>query len=114
MAGSRTKSGHPILVGGPQTSYFYPELLLEIDLHGGGYDARGVTFPGLGPWVVIGRSRSYAWTATAGGSDLTDQRAELLCEPDGSAPSLQSVHYRYDGQCVAMTRPDASSAIDGD
>ncbi len=107
LAGSRTQSGHPILVGGPQSSYFAPELLLEMELHGGGYDSRGITFPGLGPWVVIGRSRTYAWTATAGGSDLTDERIEQLCEPDGSAPTRTSTHYAFDGQCLPMTRPDA-------
>jgi acyl-homoserine lactone acylase PvdQ len=105
VAGDHTASGHPILVGGPQSSYFSPELLFEMELRGGGYDARGITFPGLGPWVVIGRSRSYAWTATAGHSDLTDQRVELLCEPDGSAPTKMSMHYEFDGQCLPMTRP---------
>jgi acyl-homoserine lactone acylase PvdQ len=106
LAGDRTASGHPILVGGPQSSYFAPELLFEMELHGGGFDARGITFPGLGPWVVIGRSRTYAWTATAGGSDLTDERIEQLCEPDGAAPTRTSTHYVFDGRCVAMTRPD--------
>ena len=109
LDGSRTKSGHPILVGGPQSSYFAPELLFEMELHGGGYDARGITFPGLGPWVVIGRSRSYAWTATAGGSDLSDERVEQLCEPDGSPPTETSTHYVFDGACRAMTRPDTAA-----
>ena len=106
VSAERSKSGHPILVGGPQSSYFSPELLFEMDLHGGGYNARGITFPGLGPWVVIGRSRSYAWTATAGGSDVSDERVERLCETDGSAPTTDSTHYVFDGQCRAMTRPD--------
>lgn len=106
LSGERTASGHPILVGGPQSSYFAPELLFEMELQGGGYDARGITFPGLGPWVVIGRGRGFAWTATAGGSDLADQRVERLCEPDGSAPTEASLHYVHDGSCVAMTRPD--------
>lgn len=107
VTGEHTASGHPILVGGPQSSYFAPQLLFQMELSGGGYEAAGVTFPGLGPWVVIGRSRTYAWTATAGGSDLTDQRVELLCEPDGSAPTTASTHYRFEGECRPMTRPDA-------
>jgi len=107
VAGEHTAAGHPILVGGPQSSYFAPQLLFEMELQGGGYDSRGITFPGLGPWVVIGRSRTYAWTATAGGSDLTDQRIERLCEPDGSAPTTASQHYEFRGECVPMTRPDA-------
>jgi acyl-homoserine lactone acylase PvdQ len=111
LEGSRTASGHPILVGGPQSSYSAPELLFEMALHGGGYDARGITFPGLGPWVVIGRSRSYAWTATAGGSDLTDERVERLCEPDGAAPTATSTHYVFDGACIAMTRPPGGAMV---
>lgn len=106
VTGERTRSGHPVLVGGPQSSYFAPQLLLEMELQGGGYDARGITFPGLGPWVVIGRGRDFAWTATAGGSDVVDQRVEKLCEPDGTAPTVRSRHYEFKGSCVAMTRPD--------
>lgn len=108
LTGERTASGHPILVGGPQSSYFAPELLFEVELRGGGYDARGITFPGLGPWVVIGRNRTAAWTATAGGSDVSDQRMELLCEPDGSPARADSMHYMFDGGCRPMTRPDAA------
>jgi acyl-homoserine lactone acylase PvdQ len=107
VTGERSATGRPILVGGPQSSYFAPELLFEMELRGGGYDARGITFPGLGPWVVIGRGRDHAWTATAGGSDLADQRVERLCEPDGTAPTERSRHYVHRGACVAMTRPDA-------
>ena len=106
ISGRRSASGHPVLVGGPQSSYFAPELLFEMELQGGGYDARGITFPGLGPWVVIGRGRDFAWTATAGGSDLADQRVERLCEPDGSSPSADSLHYVHHGVCTPMTRPD--------
>jgi acyl-homoserine lactone acylase PvdQ len=102
----RSRSGHPIMVGGPQTSFLYPGLLFEMELQGGSYDSRGATVPGLGPWVVVGRSRGYGWTVTAGGSDLTDQRVERLCEPDASAPTKDSTHYLFKGQCLPMTRPD--------
>ena len=102
----RTASGRPLLVGGPQSGYFAPQLLFEMELVGGGYDARGVTVPGLGPWVVIGRGRTYAWTATAGGSDLIDERIELLCEPDGREPTPESRHYWFRGECRPMSRPD--------
>jgi acyl-homoserine lactone acylase PvdQ len=106
LTGDRTATGHPILVGGPQSSYFAPQLLFEMELRGGGYDARGITFPGLGPWVVIGRNREAAWTATAGGSDLSDLRIELLCEPNGSPARPGSLHYVFRDECRPMTRPD--------
>ena len=47
VSGKRSTNGHPIYVAGPQVGYFYPAFFLEIDLHGGGFDARGVSFPGV-------------------------------------------------------------------
>ena len=54
VGAKRSKTGRPILVGGPQVGYFFPQFFMEVDLHGGGYDARGALLPGL-PFVVIGR-----------------------------------------------------------
>ena len=56
--------GHPLAVMGPQLGFYYPELFLEVDAHGGGVHARGGTLPGL-PYVLIGRGRDYAWSATS-------------------------------------------------
>ena len=61
-----------------------------------------MTFPGAGPYVVVGRTDSYAWSATAGTSDLVDARVELLCEPDARPPTPDSTHYAFDGRCVPM------------
>ena len=99
---------HPVFVGGPQSSYFAPQLLFEMELQGGGYRASGITMPGLGPWVVIGHSTDYAWSATSGDSDQVDERIERLCEPDGAAPSTSSRSYLFNGACLAMTKGDAS------
>ena len=44
-----SKSGHPIAVFGPQTAYFAPQLLMEVDVHGPGIDARGAAFAGHQP-----------------------------------------------------------------
>ena len=43
VAGKRSRSGHPLFVGGPQIGYFYPGLTREMDLHGPGWNARGAT-----------------------------------------------------------------------
>ena len=88
-------------MSGPQTGYFFPQVLLEIDLHGGGLDARGITFAGI-PYVAIGRAKDYAWSATSGGSDLADQRILSLCNADGSPPTRRSVGYRFRGRCRPM------------
>ena len=94
--------GHPILVGGPQMSYLVPELVYEYSVHAAGLNARGVA-PVGSPYVVLGRGANFAFTATAGGSDNTDVRAELLCEPDSSPATTASMHYMFQGQCLPIT-----------
>jgi acyl-homoserine lactone acylase PvdQ len=110
--------GHPIAVFGPQTGYFSPEILHEIDLHGPGLQARGVSFPGTEVFVELGHGVDYAWSATSAGADLIDQRAEKLCNIDGSPPTLASTGYEYFGNCRPMyertdrqvTKPTAVAA----
>ena len=41
VSGRESASGRPLAVFGPQTGYFNPQILMEIDLHGPGIDARG-------------------------------------------------------------------------
>jgi acyl-homoserine lactone acylase PvdQ len=93
--------GNPIAVMGPQMAYFVPELVYEISIDGGGLRARGAAVVGT-PYIVLGRGKNYAWSATAGGSDNTDVRAELLCEPGGGTPSIMSNHYMFNGTCTPM------------
>lgn len=102
--GTLSSTGHPILLGGPQAGYFDPQILVENEIHGDRLHARGASFPGMG-FVVIGRNAEAAWTATAGGSDMIDTYVEVLCEPDGSTPTEQSRHYRFEGECRPMDRP---------
>lgn len=90
-------------MGGPQAGYFDPQILVENELHGDRIHARGATFPGMG-FVVIGRNAEAAWTPTAGGSNMIDTYVEVLCEPDGSAPTEKSTHYRFKGECREMDR----------
>lgn len=104
VSGQRAAAGKPILLGGPQTGYFAPEILMEVDLHGATINARGAAFPGISMFVLLGRSTDAAWTATAGGSDMIDTFVELLCEPGGGAPNEHSYGYLHDGSCVPMDR----------
>ena len=73
-------------VTGPQVAYYSPEILLELDLHGGGFDARGAAFPGISLYVLIGRGKDYSWSATTATTDNVDEFVEELCEPSGAAP----------------------------
>ena len=52
--------------------------------------------------MQLGRGRDYAWSATSAGQDNVDTFAVDLCEPDGSAPSVDSMHYRFRGACLPI------------
>jgi acyl-homoserine lactone acylase PvdQ len=97
-----SKTGHPLLVGGPQIGYFYPGFTYEIDMHAPGLDWRGATsvpFPG---YLLIGRGPDFATTLTSADGDVIDQYAETLC--GGS-----ETKYRYKGRCRGMGTFDAGT-----
>jgi acyl-homoserine lactone acylase PvdQ/putative cell wall-binding protein len=100
--GEVSDGGTPIAVFGPQTGYFTPQLLVEMDISAPGIDARGVAFAGTNLYVQLGRGRDYAWSATSASADNVDQWVLELCEPDGSPPTAASQHYRHDGACRPM------------
>jgi acyl-homoserine lactone acylase PvdQ len=105
VSGKRSRSGHPIFVGGPQIGYFYPGLTYEVDLKGPHYQARGITsapFPG---YILIGRREDFSWTLTSAGGDIIDEYVETLC--GGS-----DLKYMYKGRCRDMERFDAGM-LDG-
>jgi len=104
--------GHPMAVMGPQLGYFYPEIVMQGDLHGGGVDAQGVITP-IMPYVFIGRGADFAWSLTSAGSENTQQFLEQLCNPDGSPPTRSSNHYVHNGQCVEMHHFDAGKLGQG-
>ncbi|MGZ4569681.1 MAG: penicillin acylase family protein [Blastococcus sp.] len=99
---THSATGHPVAVFGPQVSYFAPQILTEIDLHSPTYDAEGASFPGTGI-VELGRGQDYAWSATSAGSDLIDQRLEIICKPGGGTPDPQGAYYLFNGRCLPMT-----------
>jgi acyl-homoserine lactone acylase PvdQ len=106
VSGRRSTTGHPILVGGPQISYFMPGFVYEIDMHAPGNTWRGATsapFPG---YLLIGRTPHFSTTLTSASGDIIDQFAETLC--GGSITK-----YMYKGKCRDMGFFDAGT-IDGD
>jgi acyl-homoserine lactone acylase PvdQ len=111
VGAKESKSGHPLAVMGPQVGYYSPEILMEIDLHGGGIDARGATFPGISLYVLIGRGKDFAWSTTTAYSDNVDEFVEKLCDPGGGAPTRASDHYLYKGQCVPFEKKDREITV---
>lgn len=120
----QTESGHPILVGGPQTGYFNPQLLWEAAIVSRGgtpmdLAARGVSTVNL-PYIVIGHGLDFAWTPTSAGSDFTDTRVSKMCNLDGSPPSRDDGNgdgfpdadgYLFQGECKRFyTRTDTWTA----
>ncbi len=102
VTGRHSSTRHPILVGGPQISYFFPGLVLEMDMHAPHLHWRGATsapFPG---YLLIGRTPSFSTTLTSASSDIIDQYAETLC--GGSTEK-----YRYKGKCRDMGHFDAGT-----
>src|SRR5919204_1928745 len=101
VSASRSATGHPIMVAGPQVGYTYPEILMELDLHGGGIDARGAAFPGLSFYVLLGRGKDFAWSATSAETDVVDDFVQPLCGDD--------THYLFEGECREMGTFDAGT-----
>jgi acyl-homoserine lactone acylase PvdQ len=122
----QTEAGHPIIVAGPQTSYFVPQLLWEAAVVSNGGTAFELAAHGIStvnlPYIVIGRGKNFAWSATSAGSDLIDTRVSTLCNTNGSPASLDDGDadtfpnadgYRYDldrdgqveaGECARFYR----------
>lgn len=82
VAPERTTTGAAMLVSGPQLGYSYPTQLWELEVHGGGYDARGSTVPGL-PTIGIGYGERVAWGLTTGNSKTIDSFIETTRRVDG-------------------------------
>ena len=111
--GSRSTSGNPLGFGAPQVGYAIPQYLIEIAGHSPSFDFHGAALPGASLFVVLGRGLRHAWSLTTGGSDASDVRAELLCEPDGGTPTQASTHYMYEGECLAMEQRTETIEVRG-
>ena len=98
-----------LAVMGPQLGYYYPEIVQQIHLSGPGIEAQGAAVPGLAMYLLIGRTEDYAWSLTSANQDVRDVYAEILCEPDGSTPTVESDHYEYDDECVPFEMFDAGT-----
>ncbi len=100
---SRTRDGGTLLLSGPQLGYTYPTLLVEYEIHGGGYDARGVSVPIL-PSVGIGYGNDIAWGLTTGYSKTIDSFIETICSTAQAAGGeCQANQYFHQGQWKDMS-----------
>jgi penicillin amidase len=71
VAGSRTKSGKPVLAGDPHLPVRNPSIWFEIALAAGDLSLIGFSIPGV-PGVVIGHNDRVAWSFTYAYADTQD------------------------------------------
>jgi len=71
VAGSKTRSGAPILCNDPHLGLNFPSLWYEMQISTPTFNAYGVSFPGA-PSIVIGFNDSIAWGLTNAGRDVKD------------------------------------------
>ncbi|MFN2165294.1 MAG: penicillin acylase family protein, partial [Anaerolineae bacterium] len=92
VAGSRTRSGAPLLANDMHLLLNMPAIWYENHLAGGDLNLTGVTFPGI-PGVVAGHNGHVAWGFTNGFPDVQDLYVERLRTVDGetSAPRIQAL-----------------------
>jgi penicillin G amidase len=83
VAGSRCRSGSPLLANDPHLNVQQPAAWIEMHLSAPGYTARGVAAPFL-PGVLLGTTAHHAWGVTNVTGDVSDLYLEEL-SPDGSA-----------------------------
>jgi len=98
-------TGHPILLGGPQTGLNAPNFFWEVGIHDGDYEAEGVIAP-AGPGVLIGRGRGVAMTLTSGIDDAVDTYVETLDPIDPG-------RYRFRGHSIAFERRTETFKVAG-
>ncbi|WP_341250871.1 penicillin acylase family protein [Euzebya pacifica] len=123
---SRTADDNAMLISGPQLGWSYPSLLVEYEVHGGGYDARGASVPAL-PVVGIGYTDSAAWALTTGYSKTVDSFIETVRDNPTDGGPLQYLHdgewkdadcrtetidYRESTQGLPVTPPLRSVDVD--
>jgi hypothetical protein len=105
----RSDTRSTLAVMGPQLGYFYPEIVQQIHLSGPGIEAQGIAVPAAAMYILIGRTRDYAWSLTSANHDVRDVFAEQLCNPDGTPPTRASTHYVFEGTCRPFEVFDAGT-----
>jgi penicillin amidase len=95
VAGSKTKSGRPIICNDPHLGLNLPSLWFEMQLSTPDFSCYGVSFPGS-PNIIIGFNDYIGWAVTNAGRDVKDYY-ELKFK------NAASKEYWYNGEWKATT-----------
>jgi penicillin amidase len=71
VSGSMSASGKPVIANDPHLSYSAPDIWYAAVIRSTGWNAEGVTLPGV-PGIVIGKNRNISWALTNIMVDDTD------------------------------------------
>jgi penicillin amidase len=104
IAGTRTKSGKPILANDPHLPIEFPSVWYEMHLVAADLDVMGVTIPGV-PFVALGHNARLAWGMTATNADVEDLALERV------NPQKKQAMYR--GQWVPIEVTPADIPVRG-
>jgi penicillin G amidase len=81
LAGSRTRSGRPLVAGDPHRLVEVPNVYYQCHLAGPEFDAIGLAFVGVPGFPHFGHNQRVAWCVTNANGDYQDLYVETL---DGS------------------------------
>ena len=104
VAGSRTRSGRPLLANDPHLQMEMPSIWYEVHVVAAGLDVAGVTLPSA-PFVIIGHNRRVAWGLTNSSADVVDFYVEDV--------DMTARKYLYRGQWLPLTSTKVPISVRG-
>nr|WP_314491326.1 penicillin acylase family protein [uncultured Pseudomonas sp.] len=105
VAGSRTRSGYPLLAGDPHIGFAVPSVWYEAELSAPGFNLHG-HFQALNPFALLGHNRDFGWSLTMFQNDDVDLIAE---KPHPTDPDQVWV----DGRWQALRHTQQRIAVKG-
>lgn len=89
VAGSRTRSGKPLLAGDPHIGFAVPAVWYEAELSAPGFNLYGY-FQALNPFALLGHNRDFGWSLTMFQNDDVDLIAERTNPADANQVMVDS------------------------
>lgn len=106
VAGSRTRSGRPLLAGDPHIGFAVPAVWYEAELSAPGFNLYGY-FQALNPFALLGHSRDFGWSLTMFQNDDVDLVAEQVNPSDPK-------QVRIDGRWQPLEQSEQQIAVKGE
>ncbi|WNW12881.1 penicillin acylase family protein [Pseudomonas sp. DTU_2021_1001937_2_SI_NGA_ILE_001] len=105
IAGSRTRSGKPLLAGDPHIRFSVPAVWYEAQLSAPGFELYG-HYQALNPFAFLGHNRAFGWSLTMFQNDDLDLVAEKT-----NPTNPEQVWYR--GAWVDLQRSEQQIKVKG-